>query len=91
MNDDDKLTEYNILKTLNFHSTEPRKGEYKSARRKDCTKYLPNNIEKKLNPRISLTAGESEDGPNSLQGEGMNINISSNNIDNWTRLEVLVR
>ena len=77
MNDEDKLTIYNILKNTGFYSRRHRKG-LNSARMKDALYNLPSeiaNIEKESNK---------------LDGEGVKIIIPSNIIDIYTRLEVLL-
>ena len=87
LNNTDNLTLYNILKSLNFYSTEPKKGgQSKSARLRDITDDLPETIEKRLSPPLTKPAIEIDDGDNPLQGEGMKIMISFNIIDIWTRL-----
>ena len=86
MNDEDKLTVYNILKNIGFHSMRHTKG-LKSARFKDAMYNLPNEIDKIRNPPLPAIENEI----NILEGDGVEkIIIPSNIIDIYTRLEVVL-
>ena len=85
MDDEDKLTIYDILKNIGFHSMRHTKG-LNSARMKDALNNLPREIAKIRNPPLTEIENES----NNLQGEGVKIIIPSNIIDIYTRLEVLL-
>ena len=85
MDDEDKLTIYDILKNTGFYSMKHKKG-LKSARMKDALINLPREIDKIRNPTLPEIENESND----LEGEGVKIIIPSNIIDIYTRLEVLL-
>ena len=86
MDDDDKLTIYDILKKkTGFYSMRQRKG-LNSARMSDALYDLPKAIDKIRNP--PLPAIENESG--NLQAEGVKTNIPSNIIDIYPRLKVLL-
>ena len=85
MNDEDKLTVYDILKNTGFYSMKHEKG-LKSARMKDALDDLPNETTKIRNPPLPAIENESDD----LQGEGVKIIIPSNIIDIYTGLEALL-
>ena len=82
MDDEDKLTVYDILKNTGFYSMRHTKGLY-SNRFKDAFYNLPKEIDKVQNPPLPAIE-------NDLQGEGVKIIIPSNIIDIYTRLEVLL-
>ena len=85
MDNEDKLTVYDVLKNTGFYSMRHTKGK-KSARMRDALYSLPNEIARNRNPPIPAIENESND----LQGEGVKIIIPSNKIDIYTRLEVLL-
>ena len=85
MDDEDKLTIYDILKNKSFYSMRHTKG-LNSARMKDVLKNLPKEIAEIRNPPLPAIENES----NNLEGEGVKIIIPSNLIDIYTRLEVLL-
>ena len=85
MDDEDKLTIYDILKNIGFYSMKHKKG-LKSARMKDALINLPREIDKIRNPTLPTIENES----NNLQGDGAKIIIPSNIIDIYIRLEVLL-
>ena len=85
MDDEDKLTKYDILKNIGFYSMKNKKG-LKSARIKDALINLPREIDKIRNPTLPTIENES----NNLEGEGVKIIIPSNIIDIYTRLEILL-
>ena len=85
MDNEDKLTVYDILKKTGFYSMMHTKG-LKSARMQDALYNLPNEIAKIQNPPLPTIEIESND----LQGEGVKIIIPSNRIDIYSRLEVLL-
>ena len=85
MDDEDKLTVYDILKNIGFYSMRHTKG-LKSARMKDVLINLPKEIDKIRNPPLPAIENESDN----LEGEGVKIIIPSNIIDIYTRLEVLL-
>ena len=85
MNNDNKLTVYDILKNTGFYSMKQKKG-LNSARFKDAFDNLPNVIAKIRNPPLPAIENESDN----LQGEGVKIIIPSNIIVIYTRPEVLL-
>ena len=85
MDDEDKITIYNILKNTGFHSMKHKKG-LKSVRLQDALHNLPKETAKIRNPPLPAIENESDD----LQGEGVKIIIPSNIIDIYTRLEILL-
>ena len=86
MDDEDKLTAYDILKKIGFYSMRHTKG-LKSARMKDALINLPKEIDKIRKPPLPAIENESEN----LEGEGVQkIIIPSNIIDIYTRLEILL-
>ena len=86
MDDEDKLTIYNILNNVGFYSMRHTKG-LKSARFNDAKYILPNEINKTRNPSLPTIENEI----NILEGDGVQkIIIPSNIIDFYTRLEVLL-
>ena len=86
MNDEDKLTVYNILKNIGFYSMRHTKG-LKSARFKDAMYNLPNEIDKIRDPPLPAIKNEI----NILEGDGVEkIIMPSSIIDIYTRLEVLL-
>ena len=85
MNDEDKLTVYDLLKNTGFYSIKHKKV-LKSVRLQDDLHNLPKEIEKIRNPPLLAIENESDN----LQGEGVNIIIPSNIIDIYARLEVLL-
>ena len=85
MNDEDKLTIYDILKNTGFYSMRHIKG-LNSARFKDAKYNLPNEINKIRNPTLPEIQNESND----LEGQGIKIIIPNNIIDIYTRLEILL-
>ena len=85
MDNEDKLTIYDILKNIGSYSMKHTKG-LKSARMKDALINFPREIDKVRNP--TLPAIENE--VSNLEGEGVKIIIPSNIIDICTRLEVLL-
>ena len=86
MDNEDKLTVYDILKKTGFYSMKHTKG-LNSARLKDAKYNLPKEIDKIQNPPLPAIEYESDD----LQGEGVKIIIPSNINDIYTKLEVLLR
>ena len=84
MDDEDKLTVWDILKNTGFHSMRHKKG-VKSARMKDALYNLPREKARIRNPPLPAIENESDN----LQGEGVKI-IPSNIIDIYTRLEILL-
>ena len=87
MDDEDKLTVFNILRNVGFYSMIHNKG-LQSARMEDALYNLPKAIVKIGNP--TLAANEKIDVSDDLQGEGVKTIIPSNTIDNYTRLEILL-
>ena len=85
MEDEDKLTVYDILKNTRFFSMKHIKG-LNSARKKDALYNLPQEIDEIRNPPLPAIENEAD----SLQGEGVEIIIPSNIIDIYTRLEILL-
>ena len=86
MDDEDKLTIYDILKNTGFYSMKRRKG-LNLARMKDALSNLPREIANIRNPPLPAIDNESDH----LGGEGVQkIIIPSNIIDIYTRLEVLL-
>ena len=85
MDDEDKLTIYDILKNIGFYSIKRTKG-LNSARLKDALNNLPREIDKIRNPPLLEIENESDN----LQGEGVKIIIPSNINDIYTRLEILL-
>ena len=86
MDDEDKLTIYNILKNTGFYSMKHIKG-LNSARFKDAKYNLPKEIAKIQNPPLPPIENEADN----LEGEGIQkIIIPSNIIDIYTRLEVFL-
>ena len=85
MDNEDKLTIYDILKNIGFYSMRHTKG-LKSARMKDALINLPKEIDKIRNPPLPAIENKSDN----LEGEGVKIIIPSNIIDIYTRLEVLL-
>ena len=81
MDNEDKLTVYNIPENIDFYSMRHTKG-LNSARMKDALYNLPKEIDKIRNPPLPAIYN--------LQGEGVKIIIPSNIIDIYTRLEVLL-
>ena len=89
LNNNDKITVYNILKVVGFYNRPMTKGN-ESARFIDITYNQPKKIEEISNPPLPLPPTESEEESIDLQGEGVKI-ISCNIIDIWTGLEILTR
>ena len=88
MDDDDKLTVYDILKNTGFSSMRHRKG-LNSARMRDALYDVPKTIDKIRNP--PLPAIENVEDSSDLECQGIEkIIIPSNIIDIYTRLEVLL-
>ena len=85
MDDEDKLTVYDILKNIGFYSMRHTKG-LRSARMKDALINLPKEIDRIRNSTLPEIENESND----LEGEGVKIIIPSNIIDIYNRLEVLL-
>ena len=88
LDDEDKLTVFNILKNVGFYSMIHNKG-LKSARMQDALYNLPKAIGKFRNstlPAIENTEDVSVD----LHGEGLNFIIPSNINDTYTRLEIFL-
>ena len=85
MDDDEKLSIYNILKNTGLYSMRHRKVS-NSARMRDALYDLPKAINKIRNPPLPAIENESDN----LQGEGVKIIISSNIIDIYTTLEFLL-
>ena len=85
MDNDDKLTVYDIIKNTGSYSMIHTKG-LKSARKQDVFYNLPREIDKFRNPPLTAIENESDN----LEGEGVKIIIPSNIIDIYTRLEVLL-
>ena len=85
MDNEDKLTIFNILKNVGFYDIIPRKG-LKAARMKDALNKLPREKAKIRKPPLPEIENES----NNLQGEGVKIVIPSNIIDIYTTLEILL-
>ena len=86
MNNEDKLTVYDILNNIGFYSMRNTKG-LNSARMKDALNNLPKDIAKIQNPPLPAIDNESD----KIEGEGVQkIIIPSNIIDIYTRLEVLL-
>ena len=85
MDDDDKLTIYDILKNTRSYSMRHRKG-LNSARMRDALYDIPKTIDKIRNPSLPAIEFESDN----LEGEGVKIIIPSNIIEIYTRLEVLL-
>ena len=88
MDNEDKLTVYDILKNTGFYSMMHTKG-LKSARMQDALYILPHEIARIRNPPI--TAIENVEDCSDLEGQGNEkIIIPSNIIDIYTRLEILL-
>ena len=86
MDDEDKLTIYNILQNTGFYSMKHIKG-LNSARFKDAKYNLPREIAQIQNPPLPPIENEADN----LEGEGIQkIIIPSNIIDISTRLEILL-
>ena len=86
MNNEDKLTIFNILENIGFYSMRHTKG-LNSARMKDALNNLPREIAKVRNPTLPAIDNESDN----LEGEGVQkFIIPSNIIDIYTRLEILL-
>ena len=85
MDNEDKLTVYDILKKTGFYSMHHVKG-MNSARMQDALYNLPNAVAKIRNPSLPKI----ENTEDNLQGEGVKIIIPSNIIDIYTRLEILL-
>ena len=85
MDDEDKLTVYDILKNTGFYSMKHTKG-LNLAGMRDALYNLPKEIAKTRNALLPAIENESDD----LQGEGVKIIIPSNIIDIYTRLEILL-
>ena len=86
MDDEDKITVYDILNDLGFYSTRHIKGTKKSERFKDAFYNLPREIAKIRNPPLPAIENDSYN----LQGEGVKVIEPSNIIDIYTRLEILL-
>ena len=85
MDNEDKLTIYNIPKNIGFYSMKHIKG-LNSTRYKDAKYNLLKEIDKIRNPPLPQIENESDN----IQGEGVKIIIPSNIIDIYTRLEILL-
>ena len=86
MDNEDKLTKFNILEKIGFYSMRHTKG-LNSARMKDALNNLPREVAKIRNPPLPATDNESDN----LEGEGVQKIIKpSNVIDIYTRLEILL-
>ena len=86
MDDEYKLTVYDILKNLGFYSMRHTKG-INSTRFKDAFHILTREIAKFRNPPVPAIEIDFD---GDLQGEGVKIMIPSNVIDIYTRLEILL-
>ena len=82
MDDEDKLTIYDILKNTGFYSMKHTKG-LNSTRHKDAFYNLPKAIDKIRNP--PLPSIENVESSSDLEGQGVKIIIPSNIIDIYTR------
>ena len=85
MDEEDKSTVYDILKSTGFYSIKHTK-DLKSTRMRDALFNLPKEIAKIRNPPPPAIENESDD----LQREGVKIILPSNIIDIYTRLEILL-
>ena len=85
MDDEDKLTIYDILRNTGFYSMKHIKG-LNSARYKDAMYNLPRETNKIRNPPLPKI----QNAEDNLQGEGVENIIPSNIIDIYTRLEILL-
>ena len=85
MDDEDKLTIYDILTNTGFYSMIHTKG-LKSKRMQDALYTLPREVAKVRNLPLPTIENESSN----VEGDGVKIIIPSNIIDIYTRLEVLL-
>ena len=81
-NEDDNLTMYNNVRDLGYTGV----GDKKSNRKTLFTITLPKLVDDIQNKTFDEITDDSDD----LQGEGIKINIPSNIIDIYTRLEILL-
>ena len=86
-NHDEKKTVFEILNNVGFYVNIPKLG-FKAARMKDALYDLPKAIFKIRNPPLP-TIEKAEDSSD-LEVQGGKINIHSNIIDIYTRLEILL-
>ena len=76
-----------ILKNLGYDNTK----NSNSKRTEFVSKDLEKRVDKYRNHPLAIPANENEDESDDLEGQGIEtINIPSNNIDNYIRLEVLL-
>ena len=87
MDDEKKITVFNILKSVGFYNNIRKKG-LKSARMRKALHDLPKAIHKIQNPP-SLTIENVEDSSD-LQGERVKIILPSNITDIYTRLQIIL-
>ena len=85
MDNEDKLSVYDILKNTGFYSMKDTKG-LNSARKKDALYNLPKEICRIRKPAVPTIENESDN----LQGQGVKTIIPPNIIDNYNRLEILL-
>ena len=86
VDNEEKSTVINILKSTCFYSLKHKKG-LNSARMRDALWNLPKELAKFRNPPLPATENESDD----LQGQRIEkIIIPSNIIDSYTRLQILL-
>ena len=88
MDDEEKITVFNILKNVGFYSMIHSKG-LKSARMQDALYSLTKTIAKIRNATLS-TIENIEDVSDDLRGEGVKIIIPSIKVDIHTRSEILL-
>ena len=85
MDNEDKLTVFNILKNVGFYD-KIQKIVLNSARMKHALYDLPKKVVKIQNPTLPAIEIVSDD----LQGDGVEISIPTNKVEIYTRLENLL-
>ena len=88
MDEEDKITVYDLLKNIGFFSMKHTKG-LNSAKTKDASHNLPKERAKSRNPFLPEIENI-EDVSDNLEGGGVKTIIPSNIIDTYTRLKVLI-
>ena len=85
MDNEDKLTVFNILKNVGFYDKIQKIG-LNSARMRHALYDLPNKIVKIQNPTLPAIEIVSDD----LQGDRVEISIPTNKVQIYTRLAILL-
>ena len=86
MDDDSVPTFDKIPRSVKYD----RRKDSSSKRTKSTKNDLTKRVDKNRNTPLALPANENEDKSDELEAQGMKLIITSNIIDIWTRLDVLL-